>query len=520
MVQKRSISDEEIALIKAMVGRKMKGKDIQFFFNRPDRSVNSGRISDIKTGRYSNSAFISPAKDNELEAFLKSFTSSDVSASISVSEAGVVMPLDDGPTGEHTLNSLFEIDPDNTWRFKHGESDQHECKENFGFKYSGKWLRAVAALSNNSGGYVVFGVKDKKISNGEVDPESYKVTGLSGNEFEHADPVQFTKLLKATFDPTPKIEVAILHIAEVKVGIIYVHQHGSRPVIALRGDGKEIKEGDIFFRYPGESSRIKYSDLRGILDDRDRQSREQILPMVEKLLQLGPQNAMVADLSSGVMSDEKRSIIVGEELLDKIKFIQEGTFDEKEGEPTLKLIGEVKPISTGKAVLHKSFATPTDLVRDFLEGKSPHDPKDYIRCVVEVGNGAWLPMHFYASQAGMDRKSLAEFISTTSATSHRKSTYIERAIGANGAYQKVGGDAVFWHSQIMEGTKPDIKDAGSAIEVARAINGLAEKPKLQLDDLLQTLTQCWDTIEEKKFNRLSSVRKAIARVDELFFAKD
>ena len=92
-------------------------------------------------------------------------------------------------------------------------------------------------------------------------------------------------------------------------------------MIALRDDGKEIKEGDIFFRYPGESSRMKYSDLREILDDRDRQSREQILPMVEKLLQLDPQNAMVADLSSGVISDEKRSMIIGEELLDKIKFI-------------------------------------------------------------------------------------------------------------------------------------------------------------------------------------------------------
>ena len=129
-------------------------------------------------------------------------------------------------------------------------------------------------------------------------------------------------------------------------------------MIALRGDGKEIKEGDIFFRYPGESSRIKYSDLSGILDDRDRQSPEQILPMVEKLLQLGPQNAMVADLSSGVMSDKKRSIIIGEELLDKIKFIQEGTFDKKEGASTLKLVGKVEPISTDKAILHKSFATP------------------------------------------------------------------------------------------------------------------------------------------------------------------
>ena len=41
----RSVTDQEIALIKAMIARGMKNKDIQFFFNRPDRPVNSGRIS-------------------------------------------------------------------------------------------------------------------------------------------------------------------------------------------------------------------------------------------------------------------------------------------------------------------------------------------------------------------------------------------------------------------------------------------------------------------------------------------
>jgi hypothetical protein len=34
--------------VKAMLARGMKNKDIQFFFNRPDRAVNSGRISTIR----------------------------------------------------------------------------------------------------------------------------------------------------------------------------------------------------------------------------------------------------------------------------------------------------------------------------------------------------------------------------------------------------------------------------------------------------------------------------------------
>ncbi|MEC8195819.1 MAG: hypothetical protein VX228_05740 [Pseudomonadota bacterium] len=83
----RSITDHEIALIKAMAARGMKNKDIQFFFNRPDRSVNSGRITGIKNGSYSNSSKIVAANDKTLDAFLKSFKATSVSASVAVPSA-------------------------------------------------------------------------------------------------------------------------------------------------------------------------------------------------------------------------------------------------------------------------------------------------------------------------------------------------------------------------------------------------------------------------------------------------
>lgn len=40
----RTITNQEIALIKAMITRGMKNTDIQFFSNRADRPVNSGYI--------------------------------------------------------------------------------------------------------------------------------------------------------------------------------------------------------------------------------------------------------------------------------------------------------------------------------------------------------------------------------------------------------------------------------------------------------------------------------------------
>jgi hypothetical protein len=70
---KRTIQDTEIALIKAMLDRGMKNKNIQFYFNRPERPVNSGRISTIRSGTYSNSSKIAAASADEVDSFIELF---------------------------------------------------------------------------------------------------------------------------------------------------------------------------------------------------------------------------------------------------------------------------------------------------------------------------------------------------------------------------------------------------------------------------------------------------------------
>lgn len=519
MARKRSITDKEISLIKAMAARSMKNKDIQFFFNRPDRSVNSGRITGIKTGAYSDSAKIAPANDNDLDTFLAAFKKTDVSASVSVPASNSAASDETGPMAASKLQSMFKKNRGGTWLFIHGESNQHECKEDFGFKHAEKWLRAVAALANNSGGYVLFGVKDKSVVSGKIDPDSYKVTGMKGCDFEIADPADFTKHVKSTFDPTPRVDTTILEIDGMKVGIMHVHQHGSRPVIAQKSLGSQVKEGDIFFRYPGQSARIKYSDLRTILDERDRQARQQILPMVEKLLHLGPREAMVTDLSDGKLSDDKRSIIIGEDLLDKIKFIREGEFDEKEGEPTLRLVGDVQKVSADSTINEKGFVTPADLVRDFLEQKAPYAPKEYVRCAVEGGNGAWLPMHFFASKAGMSRKQLSDFISATEASAKRKEVYCDRASGKKSAYSLASGSSVELMREIEARIIPKIETKTQATAVARAVGGLSKKPETELTEILRLMKSALEIVGEDSGAR-SQIRRAISRVDELFFANE
>tara|TARA_B100000965_G_scaffold263221_1_gene222163 strand:+ start:3935 stop:5467 length:1533 start_codon:yes stop_codon:yes gene_type:complete len=504
--------------MKAMIERGMRNKEIQFFFNRPDRAVNSGRISGIKSGEYSNSSEIEPASQDDLDRFLSEFKPTEVSATVGVPlETKERVSPASSPLASNVLRTMFRKDKKGNWYFKLGESDQHECKQSFGLKHAHTWMRPIAALANNVGGYVFFGVKDSKEDDGKASKDPYRVVGLKNREFEEADPVEFTLKLKATFDPTPRIERTVISFGPKKVGVIYVHPHDSRPLIATKSEGK-IKEGDILFRYPGQSSRIKYSDLRSILDERDRHSREQILPLVQKVLSSDPQSLMIANLDDGTLSGVDQSLVIGEDLIERIKFIREGEFDEKEGAATLRLVGDVKAIGSE---VRKTFVTPFELVQDFLSQKQPSDPKEYIRCGVEGGNGAWLPIHFYARKAGMDNAELAKFISKTSAPLKRKKAYADRATGKTKAFKKAGGTPGEILERLENGETIEIPDLRTASQVGIAVAGLEQKPDLPLDTLLSLLDQCANlALSAENRSALSPIRRGIARVDELFFGED
>ena len=219
-------------------------------------------------------------------------------------------------------------------RLATGETDEVECKTSFGFKHPTSWLRAIAALANNRGGYLFLGIADKD------ETGLHRVVGLGPEHFEEVDPVAITRLLRATFDPTPRFEKGVVEVGGKRVGVLWVEQHPARPIIA-RVSRDDIRDGDIFFRYPGQSARISHADLRAMLDARDAQARADILPMVRRLLDLGPSRAMVADLKDGHLTDGKRIVELDPETVGRLKFIKEGEFDEVEGAPTLRLIGDV-----------------------------------------------------------------------------------------------------------------------------------------------------------------------------------
>jgi len=500
---KRSITDKEISLIKAMLQRGYKNQEIQFHFNRPDRPVNSGRITGIRNGSYADAGKIAIASDAGLDAFLSS----------TQPQSAQVQKIEDDPLSLKKIGSFFHETARGLWRLIGDETDACECKAGFGFKHQDKWLRPIAALANNAGGYVFFGVKDKGSKGPNGEDHAGAVTGLDTGEFGAADPADLATRVKSMFDPTPSFRITTAEIGGKTIGVIHVHKHNSRPVIATKQDGT-IKEGDIFYRYPGQSSRIKYSDLRSILDARDAEARAQILPMVERLLQLGPARSMVADLEEGSLIDGRRTVQIDEALLEKLTFIKEGQFSEIEGAPTLRLIGDVSAVDGQKVAQQFGVLTRDGILATFLDQTVPDNPKEYIRFALQVGQGERLPLHYFARLANLTGEPLKAFIKDGPGTIARKKRYIGW-LEPDAAYHVAVGTPKALLAKIVAGEVPTVTSPTEAGHVGQAIQSLPNKAGLELASLVDLLKTCMEISRDTP--PASHVRRAVCRVDELWF---
>ncbi len=69
------------------------------------------------------------------------------------------------------------------------------------------------------------------------------------------------------------------------------------------------------------------------------------LSLMSKIAKAGPENVAILDTEKGLIEkSESQSLLIDEKLLEKIKFIREGSFDEVEGAQALKVVGDVRPV--------------------------------------------------------------------------------------------------------------------------------------------------------------------------------
>lgn len=302
------------------------------------------------------------------------------------------------PLSLEILTGIFRVSPKEPSRIINREGTTIEFKESYNHGNMAQYFKAMAAFANNQGGYILFGIGDKP----------RRLLGLkdkSLSQFEELKVEDFTKALLDYFSPEIKWEHCTFEFHDMSFGVIYVYPLMRKPCICKKHYDAQnakysLKEGDIYYRYGGRSERIRYAELASIIDEARRYEERQWLNFAKKAVRIGVSNAALLDLKSGNLSGTNGSVVIDSELLQKLAFIQEGKFVETGGTPTLRLIGDITEISTGKVIVTETARKvvraiePSDIVRVFLENKQVDEPIEYIKRICSATSANY-PIYFF-----------------------------------------------------------------------------------------------------------------------------
>lgn len=229
---------------------------------------------------------------------------------------------------------------------KSRESNTVEFKESFNKANTAKYAKTMASYSNNRGGYIIFGVKDN--------PRA--IIGLKNNNFENLNQEQFSEALNSLFAPAMEWDCGTLLIdvsstngetITYKIGWIYTAEAEYKPIIAQKAnDGEKINSGDVFYRYRARSEKIKFAEMSRIIETRIAKEREGLLKLFEVIRNSKTANLGIVNYTNGKITTPygvdvafERKLVT--QVLRKAKFIKEGSFNETEGIPVIKVTGNI-----------------------------------------------------------------------------------------------------------------------------------------------------------------------------------
>jgi len=495
----RSITDEEIGLIKAMLSRGERNVDIQFYFNRQDRPVNSGRISQIRSGTYGPQ--VPQASEELLTAFLRTFEAARIGVAMDANGEADRQPT----IAERAASRFLQRGVD--WFLVDGETTQQECKEVFDLARMNPIIKAIAALANNKGGFVFLGIENA----------ACRVVGLPDRTFSDTDIVRISDKVKTFLTPTPDFIKETIEVGGMTVGVIYVEKYDVPPVIVSR-DGHGLNDGSILFRYPGQSAKIKFGDLLAMLRERDQASQSRLLKSAQRISEIGPDRSLIIDTSTGILDTGDMHITIDRKLTDQLEFIREGEFEEVEGAPALRLVGDVRAVDAEGAVherIEGHALTADSVLEAFFRKEQVRTPFEYIRVSLLVQR-QWLPIFFFAQLCDETVEEISARLAQSKAVYiNSKRKMLARLSSELSAFVNASGQATPVLERIIRGDIDDLENEYEDKIIARAVQAIPEG-FANLDPIFELLRQMFERAEGNSA-LLGLIFKAFARLDELAY---
>lgn len=215
---------------------------------------------------------------------------------------------------------------------KQRESFDMEFKEAFHFGDSlAVYVRTLVGMANHKGGEIIFGIKDSP----------REPIGLKNNKFEECDPRIINQFISEHFSHEVDWQMETHEIYNEQFGRLWVEEATEKPIICSKFYKSILRESAIYYRYRAETKEIRYPELSKLLIAEKEKEKLLWIKHIEKISQVGPQNIHLIDTFNGEIQTGKGKILLDKSIAEKLKFIKEGHFTEKDGAPALKLIGEI-----------------------------------------------------------------------------------------------------------------------------------------------------------------------------------
>lgn len=298
------------------------------------------------------------------------------------------------------IRNVLQPDLSGSGTLQKSEDDTVEYKKSFSF--DDKIMKTCAAFANCRGGYIVFGIEDQTRSILGLDHAKSK-------RFDEYDLADATARLNSRFTPTIRIGKTLCSVGNHDLGVIYVYESNSKPVIATSSGSGVIREGDVFYSYGARRERIKYAELDGIIRHRVEEQMEILASQVQFIAKRGPSNIAQFDLTTGDGTGHAlRQFAIDEETLSELKVVKEGSLSD-EGAPALRLVADVTTIRS-EVITQENYDIDKERVVDmFLDQLPVDDPRLFLTaiCKHEV---TYSPMYYFAHLAGFSMSDLQEFI--------------------------------------------------------------------------------------------------------------
>ena len=418
--------------------------------------------------------------------------------------------------------NFFSISEDDVIRQK--ENSEIEFKESFQSpKHKDKKLHKwIASFANANGGLIIYGVEN----NG-------KLAGLKNRKLHDFDMKDLSQELLDYFAPEIRFELFIKKVKEFELGFLYIYKSSEKPVIAIKTANNNIQESDIFYRYPGQSRKISYADLRNILDEKYNRLNEKWLKLMNNVATIGVENVGLLNIENGELVGSQSKLLIPEELLKKVKFINEGHFVEKEGAPALKLIGDVQPLDSNKIIqlVEKKYQIIThfELYNSFFEQElDTNAAKEFFRQVL-YENTPYYPIYFYLVSSELSKPEIDVLLET------EKGNKVEDI--RNRFAKEQNNYAKFETGNLETNTDAakSIMTAYKALKNKEEINVKKFKPQelrhyiqaithlkeneIDIDFIKVVLKDIYDNYFNQTATTKSFIRKAICHIDLMMFGK-